>query len=581
MTTKLNLYNRALGLLGLEILATDTESTERRYRLDEAYDFGAARLCLRLAQPTFARRTAALTSTTQVTTHGIEFEHDLPADYIALIDVFDDPNLDVPLRRRLQDDKIYAETGAIWLRYVSDRSTDLTSWSDDFSYLVAAYLAYQVAPRLAADRDAAKAMYDTALEQSLAVTAQEQAMAGAPRASRTLDASYLDVYNRALLTLGRRRLENLTQDSDDRAALDAVQPQIVDEATRTLRPVFARKTVTLTQAVAPAAGEFGYSHTLPADFQSLIGVYADADLSDPVLRYKIDGNVLMSERSTIFVRYAADVGIPSAWSPDFAAAVSLRLARAIVAVTDTALLEAVTVASSEADTIVTAANDRDEPTARPIKSRTDLTSDWLPIYNMALAQLGHRRLLSVEDEHPIRTMIDDARDAGVVTNLLADYPWDWVRRQVSLEQTTRAEVEFGPRNVFILPDDLLRIDGVFSDENLYSPLSDYQQEGGFLLTNSSVVFLSYIPSGVEERPSEWIEKFRHFVAAALAHYVAPQALALGLIDRNVELRVERKFGFEQHEARTFDRSQRRPQKIRMGDWTRARVAGNSYRRGHF
>lgn len=382
--TQLAIYNDALRLVGAERLSAIDEDREVRYKLDEVWDLGAAEHCLRLVKPVFARKTAASTTATTTATHALQYVHDLPVDYLAMVEVFGDNTLDAKVTRRLiEDDKLYSAKATIYLRYVSDFSADLTAWSTDFVRVVSAYIATQLAPRIAPDMvEALDANLDKLVEASLALS------------------------------------------------------------------------------------------------------------------------------------------------------------------------------------------DMDESAFRAPSTNTQITSDWLPIYNNALQILGLPKLITVNDDRYERVLLDTARESGLVANLIADYPWNWTRKTVFVEYNSHLEPAWGFEYVCEKPTELVRLDGVFRDEYQRTPLKHYRDEGRYIYSSYQSLYLTYIPNTAIESPGSWEPHISRYIAALLADAVKDDqrlALSEGQIGRIMYTLNERK-----QTAENRDFMQAPPQIIHTGSWVRAR-----------
>ena len=150
-TTKLTLYNGALLLCGLRKLSSDTENQPRRHDLDRVYDDpSAASIFLELVKPKFALLTAKLASPTTPTNYDYSSEYTQPSGYVEFFELYGDGSLDQRVERYvIEGDKIACDVPTnVWLRYITDTKA-LTAWTPMFTNVVIAYLAKEIAPRLA------------------------------------------------------------------------------------------------------------------------------------------------------------------------------------------------------------------------------------------------------------------------------------------------------------------------------------------------------------------------------------------------------------------------------------------------
>ena len=173
MTTRLELYNRALRYVGQPKIASLSEESESRYVLDDVWDEGAIDSCLEQGLWNFAMRTISLSYSPSVTTpFGYSRAFDIPSDWIRTYQLSIDENFITPL------DDFQEATGYwlcnfddIYIRYVSNDSeygNDLSRWPKSFERYVAMYMANEASPRLRAngsesdrlDKDLERALYD-------------------------------------------------------------------------------------------------------------------------------------------------------------------------------------------------------------------------------------------------------------------------------------------------------------------------------------------------------------------------------------------------------------------------------------
>ena len=152
MTTKLALYNLALGFLNERSLSSLSENREPRRVLDSFYDQDVA-FCLGRGFWNFAMRAIKITeSITIIPTFGYAFAFEHPADWVRTYMISDNERLD-PLLERYNDEAsvVYADMTPLYLKYVSNNASyglNLAAWSPSFTDYVARRLAFNAAPRI-------------------------------------------------------------------------------------------------------------------------------------------------------------------------------------------------------------------------------------------------------------------------------------------------------------------------------------------------------------------------------------------------------------------------------------------------
>lgn len=145
-------------------------------------------------------------------------------------------------------------------------------------------------------------------------------------------ATKLEIYNGALAHLGPTRLLSLTEDRFDRRELDAVYAPSLTYMLEQASWRFALRTVQLEADgdIDPAFGARTYGYTLPDDFVRFAGLSPNEDFASDLMDYQLDGGVLYSTVSTIWLRYVSKddaLGLdPGRYSPTFAEALEAWMA---------------------------------------------------------------------------------------------------------------------------------------------------------------------------------------------------------------------------------------------------------------
>lgn len=158
MTDKLTLYNKALSeILGQRKLASLTEDTEARYKLDERW-VDATRYCLGQGQWNFATRSVRLDySPSLEPSFGYRYAFRQPDDFVMISAVSGDQYFHTPLLEyRDEGGWWYADLQTIYVSYVSDDPAyggNPSIWPATFCRYVEAYLAYGLAYSLLKDKN--------------------------------------------------------------------------------------------------------------------------------------------------------------------------------------------------------------------------------------------------------------------------------------------------------------------------------------------------------------------------------------------------------------------------------------------
>jgi hypothetical protein len=156
---RLALYNGSLALLGERSLASLTEDREPRRLLDEVWTRGngALRAILEQGLWNFAIRSMKSEYDTDVSPDfGFTRAHSKPSDWVRTAVVASDEYFYNALtQRECNDERGYwfSDLDEMYVRYVSDDSSygsDLSLWPESVMLYGYAYLAREIAPRLAA-----------------------------------------------------------------------------------------------------------------------------------------------------------------------------------------------------------------------------------------------------------------------------------------------------------------------------------------------------------------------------------------------------------------------------------------------
>jgi hypothetical protein len=152
VTTQLDLYNDALGIIGERLLANLSEGTEPRRILDQVWP-GARNYCLEHAHWKFAQRTSKISYTPSITpAFGFTRAFEKPTDLVKLSKLCGDAFFQMPLVQVVDENGFwFTDLDDIYVSYVSNDAAygyDYSLWPETFSLFVSTYLATRIAPRL-------------------------------------------------------------------------------------------------------------------------------------------------------------------------------------------------------------------------------------------------------------------------------------------------------------------------------------------------------------------------------------------------------------------------------------------------
>ena len=152
MTTKLGIYNDALGLLGERKVASLSEAREPRRVLDDYYDNVIA-YCLERGFWNFAMRSVQLDSSASYDPpFGYSYAFEKPTDWVRTFVISANEGFDPPLLSYIDEGGLlYADVDPLFLRYVSNDvawGLDMSLWTASFSDYVSGRLAVKACKRV-------------------------------------------------------------------------------------------------------------------------------------------------------------------------------------------------------------------------------------------------------------------------------------------------------------------------------------------------------------------------------------------------------------------------------------------------
>lgn len=161
MTTRLQLYNSAMLILGERSIASLTEETKKRRVLDHIWDTGGVKKCLEQGQWNFAKRTVMLDFDPDVEPNfGYRRAYNKPTDWVLTSAVCSDEFFTEPLIGYVDEAHYwYADIDIIYVRYVSDDpqyGLNINEWPGNFENFVASYFAYWAAFDLSSSEERRK-----------------------------------------------------------------------------------------------------------------------------------------------------------------------------------------------------------------------------------------------------------------------------------------------------------------------------------------------------------------------------------------------------------------------------------------
>lgn len=138
--------------------------------------------------------------------------------------------------------------------------------------------------------------------------------------------SNVKIANLALVALGADRIMAITEASENARKINEIYEFIRDEVLSSHPWNFAIKRDTLAQLSATPAFGYTYYHQRPSDCLRILDVYYDTSESSRLLDYKIEGDRILSDYTSLYIKYIYRNDDPTKYSMTFASAFASRLA---------------------------------------------------------------------------------------------------------------------------------------------------------------------------------------------------------------------------------------------------------------
>ena len=586
-TDQLGIYNQVAHHLGQSQLRHVNNESELRLAIDTQY--GVSRdFLLETVTPRFATETATLADAGDSTVHAFDNVFTLPSDMVTLLDVWSDANLDFPVLRYLHEDtQLYVDAfDPIYIRFIQDDVAE-SSWTATFKEALSAYLATKLSSQFAPDKvEYLSGMMGQTLANAIAADSTREADPRPQKASGPLSADELAIYNQVVQQLGMPELRHVNDESEIRLAIDSHYGIVRDQLLELIKPRFATTFATLADGADSAVHAFDNVFTLPNNLVTLIGIFSDTELDQPVTRYlHEDTELYVSNYDTIYLRYVQNDVAESAWTATFKQAVAAKIAARLAgrfALKDQdqsspTYASAVKYMTATFENEVTRsmqeammAESLIEPAVRPVKATRTLDDTYRDLYNKALQVLRLPQLTSNTDESQRKVALDYAMDNKAVETVFELISWGFLYKRVKLAASVTEIPTFGFQFAFDVPADFIRIDNISANEYFRDPLP-YTREGDFFYADVDELYLRYLSDDQVTTPATWPVYVHNLVAAELARNCA------GLPDADRD-NADRIYEEYKNEAYSTDAQRNPPQVIGSGSWTRAR---GSYGRSRY
>lgn len=386
----------------------------------------------------------------------------------------------------------------------------------------------------------------------------------------------VSLYNNALVAIGERKLSSISEDREPRHKLDTIwNLGAVEYCLDLIKPHWATTVVKLNSPSASAQHDLDEVHTLPAAYLSLVGLYSDSKLDQPVNRYIIEGRTIACEYDPVYLRYVSNAPASSFtnWTPNFAQVVVAYLAKELAATYAPSRRDELRTSFESAVQAAIQVEGFKEPGARSSRTTNTLNAPWLKVYNDALQIMGLPHMVDAFDDSAARVALDVALNNDLVQDLLEEYSWHFPSKIVKIDYDPSLETDWGYEYAFNKPADMVRFMGIFTDDRQKQPLKRYHDESGNFYADVTEIYIHYISDDDLDNPANWPVIFRKLVAAQMARDAAP-SIPMANIDNVMYVHKDRI-----DTAQNTDAFQSPPQVIGQGAWVSSRGAYRNSGRG--
>lgn len=563
MATKNGLFNAALTELGHTTVTDTGEGVESARVLLEVYSDVVSE-CLAAGPWNFAAKNAyptgdtGLITPTNPTAVGYHYGYPKPSDWVRTIQVSDDPYLVFELPAYF--DGYYngagiwaADTGELFIRYVSDTGAPLSTWPSFFTRYVALSLAERVCLRLTQSREIRAEVAEEKEKAERNALAQNRGDNPSVRFAPV--GSWQALYQAIATDLGAQ--EMLTERSGEvRRTIDDVIANVKNDCLGKADWNFATKTTTLTTTTADTgvrAGGYTYGVAKPADWVRTVLVSDDPYGVFELPEYFEGNNYWSADTGELKVRYVAnDTGIGlniSDWPSNFRRYVELETAVRVFPRLSTrqdfnldALDDKIT--ASDRLSIQTARTEQQAKLYEALIARRDAVAavaleqdaqsapmphfapagSWQSLYQAIAADVGDPTLLAKRSGETRRVITDVI--ANVKNDCLGKHDWNFATKTTTLTLgvADTGVVAGGYTYGVAKPADWVRTVLVSDDAFGVFELTGYFEGNNYIAADTGEIILRYVANdtGTGLNISDWPSNFRRYVELETAVRIFPR-----------------------------------------------------------
>lgn len=150
-------------------------------------------------------------------------------------------------------------------------------------------------------------------------------------------------------------------------------------------------------------------------------------------------------------------------------------------------------------------------------------TDRLRLYNGALLLAGDRQLSSLSENREPRHLLDLVWNDGGVAYCLEQAQWHFAMRAARFDYNPSVQPDFGFQRAFDKPTDWVNTSGVFQDEYMTTPLTQYADEISYWFAERDEIFVKYVSNDttygmdLSRWPATFVDYVKAYFASRIVH----------------------------------------------------------------
>jgi hypothetical protein len=164
----------------------------------------------------------------------------------------------------------------------------------------------------------------------------------------------------------------------------------------------------------------------------------------------------------------------------------------------------------------------------------------LSLYKGALRFAEDRTITALTDDVEQRYVLDEIWDSDFIDEVLEMGLWKFAFRTITIDADSGYTDPLGSGwQRFTKPDDWVKVAQVSTDPGFTEPCLDYQDEGNYIYSYSTTLYMRYVSNGASYGSdySLWPPSFENYVEAQLGYDALPRLKGPNTLDpKKKELR---------------------------------------------